>query len=56
MKKLYIAVLALSLAACNSKETLDSESVIQPRVTAQTALDSYILFYFFLQRFFSQCD
>ena len=43
MKKIYIAaVLALSLAACNNKETLNPESVIQPRVTAQTALDTYI--------------
>ena len=43
MKKIYIAaVLALSLAACNNKETLNPESVIQPRVTAQTVLDTYI--------------
>ena len=43
MKKIYIAaVLALWLAACNNKETLNPESVIQPRVTAQTALDTYI--------------
>ena len=43
MKKLYItAVLALSLAACNNKENLDPESVIQPRVTAKTPLDTYI--------------
>ena len=43
MKKIYIAaVLALSLAACNNNETLNPESVIQPRVTAQTALDTYI--------------
>ena len=43
MKKLYIAaVLALSLAACNNKENLSSESVLKPRTTAQTALDTYI--------------
>ena len=43
MKKLYIAaVLALLLAACNNKENLSSESVLKPRTTAQTALDTYI--------------
>ena len=43
MKKLYIAaVLALSLAACNNKENLSSESVLKPRTTAKTALDTYI--------------
>ena len=43
MKKIYIAaVLALSLAACNNKENLSSESVLKPRTTAQTALDTYI--------------
>ena len=43
MKKLYIAaVLALSLAACNNKETLSSESVLKPRTTAKTPLDTYI--------------
>ena len=43
MKKLYIAaVLALSLAACNNKENLSSESVLKPRTTAKTPLDTYI--------------
>jgi len=43
MKKIYIAaVLALSLAACNNKENLSSESVLKPRTTAKTALDTYI--------------
>ena len=43
MKKIYIAaVLALLLAACNNKENLSSESVLKPRTTAKTALDTYI--------------
>ena len=43
MKKIYIAaVLALSLAACNNKENLSSESVLKPRTTAKTPLDTYI--------------
>ena len=43
MKKIYIAaVLALSLAACHNKENLSSESVLKPRTTAKTALDTYI--------------
>lgn len=43
MKKIsIIAVLALSLAACNNKESLNSESVLKPRVTAKTPLDTYI--------------
>ena len=43
MKKIsIIAVLALLLAACNNKESLNSESVLKPRVTAKTPLDTYI--------------